>query len=89
MTKGKTKSDGQKQTILTHLTEKTKKYGAKDPHQVTITKKLVSFVARDYVPLSIVDGHGFQYQAGSGGSKGGPGRARPTQSLFNQNFFNS
>ena len=60
MTKGKTKSDGQKQTTLTHLTDKAKKYGAKDPRQVAITKKLASFVARDLVPLSIVDGKAFK-----------------------------
>ena len=47
---------------MVHLANKTKKYGAKDPRQVTLTltKTLVMFVARDLLPLSIVDGQGFQ-----------------------------
>lgn len=55
-----TKQAASEQLKITHHVESSKKFGAKDPRQLRITKELVSFVAQDMVALSIVESKPFK-----------------------------
>ena len=51
---GPSSSSFEQSSLISHLT-KTKKYSKTDHRQVALTNALVSFVAGDLLPLSIID----------------------------------
>ena len=49
-----------RQLFPNSLSMQTKKHAARDPHQVCITRYLVSFIAEDFISLSVVESSGFR-----------------------------